>query len=110
MLIIFILSSTPGQTINDLGLGNETLHISGHSILFFLLCFGYYKGTKNVVLSIVLTIVYGVIDEYHQKFTPYRSSTMFDIYTDSFGALFAGLILWKLQYLLPKKLKNWLNN
>lgn len=110
MLVIFILSSVKGQVINDLGLGKEQLQISAHSILFFILCFTYFKSTKNILLSIILTMIYGVFDEFHQRFTPYRSSSLFDIYVDSLGALFAGVILWRLQYLLPKKLKNWLKN
>jgi VanZ family protein len=110
MILISILSSTSGETINELGLGNESIHISGHSIMFFFLCVAYFKATKNIIVSIVLTFCFGMIDEFHQLFTPLRSSSLFDIYTDGFGSLIAGLILWKLQYILPKKLKNWLNN
>lgn len=109
MLVIFITSSVPGNVITSAGLGSEPLHISVHSLLFFLLCFTNYKATKNILLSIVLTIAYGASDEYHQKFTPLRSSSMFDIYTDTAGAIISGIILWKLQPYLPKKLKNWLN-
>lgn len=110
MLIIFILSSIPGQTINSYGLGAESIHISGHSLLFFLLCFAFYKALNDVTIAILLTSIYGVLDEFHQMFTPNRSSSFFDIATDFVGSLVAGLILWKLQYILPKKLKNWLNN
>jgi len=109
MTFIFILSATPGYTINDLGLGDESLHISGHSLMFFLLCFAYYKSTKDIFIAILLTAIFGVLDEFHQIFTPFRSSSLFDIATDITGAVVAGLILWKLQYILPKKLKNWLN-
>lgn len=110
MLLIFILSSTPGKTLNYYGLGAESLHISGHSIMFFLLCFAFYKAQKDITISILLTTIYGVLDEFHQMFTPNRSSSFFDIATDFVGALVAGFIIWKLQYILPKKLKNWLNN
>lgn len=110
MLIIFLISNTPGEVINSSGLGYEPLHINGHFFLFFLLCISYYKGSKDILLSVLLTILYGISDEIHQMYIPGRSSNMFDIYTDSFGAIIAGIILWKLQHIIPKKLKNWLNN
>ena len=37
-------------------------------------------------------------------------ASIFDIIVDSLGALLAGILLWKLQHILPKKLSNWLNN
>jgi len=109
MLFVSMLSSIPGKTLTDAGLGSEPLHISGHSIMFFLLCFVYFKGYKDIIVAVLLTAIFGVVDELHQMLTPLRSASFFDIYTDSIGALLAGLILWKLQYILPKKLKDWLN-
>jgi len=109
MLIIFILSSIPGQILNDNGLGINELHISGHSLMFFILCFSYYKATKDIGISLILSVLYGLIDELHQVYTPLRSASMFDLYTDTIGALVAGLILWKFYLNLPKKLKNWLD-
>jgi hypothetical protein len=109
MFIIFIFSSIPGAVLNDNGLGRNDLHISGHSIMFFLLCFSYYKATKDIGKSIIFSVLYGLFDELHQLYTPLRSASMFDLYTDTIGALIAGLILWKSHLILPKKLKNWLN-
>ena len=109
MVIIFVFSSIPGAVLNDNGLGRNDLHISGHSIMFFLLCFSYYKATKDIGKSIIFSVLYGLFDELHQLYTPLRSASMFDLYTDTIGALIAGLILWKSHLTLPKKLKNWLN-
>lgn len=108
MSVIFFLSSLPGDVINNNGLGNNNLHISGHSLLFFVLCFSFYKSTKDIGKSIILSVFYGLLDELHQKYTPMRSSSMFDLYTDTIGAVFAGLILWKSSLILPKKLNIWL--
>ena len=110
MTIIFISSSTPGQVINETAFGSPKLQISGHYFIFTLLCIAFYKAVKDISLSIYLSIFYAIIDEIHQSFVPMRSASLFDIFTDTFGILVAGLILWKLQHFLPKKLKIWLNN
>ena len=110
MIAIFIFSSIPGSTINATGLGKESYHIDGHFIMFMLLCFGYFKATKNILLSLFLTFVYGVMDEFHQFFTPGRSVSSFDVFVDVCGGLVTSIILWKGLYYLPKKLRNWLLN
>ena len=108
MSIIFLLSSATGQTIESSGLGKESIQINGHLFLFFFLCIAFYKATKDIAASIILTVFYGVLDEIHQTFVYLRSPSIFDIKIDTVGALLGGLILWKLLPLLPEKLKNWL--
>jgi len=109
MSVIWVSSSTPGYVINNAGLGSNKLHVSGHSLIFFLLCFCVYKAKKNVLFSIIFSILYAVIDELNQSFTPLRSASLFDILVDAIGIVLAGLILWKLQPIMPTKLKVWLN-
>lgn len=108
MSIIFAVSATPGEAINSAGLGYEPLHVNGHFFLFFLLCFCYYRATHNILMSVVLTVLYGVVDELHQLYTPLRSPSIRDVSVDTLGALLAGIILWKLLHILPKTLKAWL--
>ena len=108
MAIIFVVSSVPGQLVNTVGLGKESYHVNGHFFLFFALYVAYYKATGSLIKSLALTVLYGILDEYHQSFIPLRSPSLFDIYVDTAGGLLAGLILWKLQPLLPKKLRIWL--
>ena len=108
--LIFIISSLTGKTIREAGLGDESYHISGHFILFFFLCAFIYKGTKNVGLSILLTILYAFTDEVHQLFVSERAASFKDIATDSVSAFVAGIILWKFYQNLPKRLKGWLSS
>lgn len=110
MTIIFVSSSTPGQVINQTVLSSPKYQISGHYIIFSLLCIAFYKAFKDTILAIYLSIFYAILDEIHQIYVPLRSASLFDIFTDTFGILVAGLFLWKLQHILPKKLKIWLNN
>jgi VanZ family protein len=108
MVIIFSFSSIPGSVIDTVGLGKESYHVNGHFFLFFLLCLALYKGTKKYGLSLFITFVYGVLDEMHQYFVPFRSVSSFDVLTDFMGGLLAIGVLWNIFPLLPKKLNNWL--
>jgi len=110
MLVIFISSSTTGTTINETPLNTESRHIIGHLTAFLLLTVTFYKATKNPFKSVFLSAAYALLDEYHQKFTMGRSPSIFDIKVDIIGATIAGIFLWKLQAVLPKKLKNWLSS
>ncbi len=104
MVIIFISSSTPGRVVDASPFASPLAQIRGHLVLFFLLCLSYYIATKNIFISILLTVFYGVADELHQIFTPWRSPSLFDVKVDTLAALLAGGVLW----ILPKRLKNWL--
>lgn len=108
MLLIFLFSSVDGQSIENAGLGDESLHISGHFVLYVLLGFSFYKATKSIFYSILLTLLYGIFDEFHQSLVPLRSASLKDIITDFIGGLVAGGIIWKLLPKLPRRLKNWL--
>ncbi|HSX39866.1 MAG TPA: VanZ family protein [Candidatus Saccharimonadales bacterium] len=101
---IFYWSSVPGAEINSLQLGDETLHRVVHYSLFFLLCLFFYIPTKSFKKAVLLTIAYAFSDEFHQRYVPRRSSSLEDIYVDTFGALSAA-ILWSTFQTLYKKLK-----
>ena len=108
MMVIFLISATPGKTINAAGLGKESIHLDGHFLLFFVLCLTYFKATKNISVSVLLSALYGVTDELHQLFVPMRQCSPVDMSVDALGALLAGGIIWRLQFLLPMKLRSWL--
>jgi len=105
MGFIFYLSALPGTAVDSMGLGKESYHINGHFLMFFLLCLSFFRATGSSFSSVVLSILYGVSDEFHQVFTPGRSAGPFDVLVDSLGALLAGLFLWKLYPNLYSKLK-----
>ena len=88
----------------------EPVQKIGHVIMFMILCISYFKATKNIPLSILLSFFYAVFDEYHQSFTAERSSSFSDVFVDVLGASVSGIFLWKVLPNLPKKLKNLLLN
>lgn len=106
MFLIYGLSSIHGDVIRQSIVGNESSEISGHFILFIILSIALFKATKDIPLSIVMTVSYAVLDELHQLSTPGRSCSISDLGVDTLGAIISGIFLWKLLPALPKKLKN----
>lgn len=106
MAAIYALSSLNGPYIDAVGLGDEKYHINGHFFLFILLCISYYYATRQIALSVVLTAIYGIFDEIHQIFTPFRSASSFDIWVDIFGGITGGLLSWRFWHPVSQKLRN----
>jgi VanZ family protein len=79
-----------------------------HFIIYGALCASLYRATGSLLLSVLLSGLYGVFDEYHQLFTPLRSGKMSDVLIDLAGASFSALLIWKFYLHLPQKLRNWL--
>lgn len=95
--LIFYLSSGP-LTV-DLP-GNDKLHhMVEYGIFSFLLynalrsSFKKERPWKIVLLAIILTVLYGISDEFHQLFVPSRSADLYDVVADASGAIIVqGLI------------------
>lgn len=88
---IFYLSSGPVTV--DIP-GNDKLHHMGEfAILSFLLYQALRSSFKNeqpmkiAFLVIILAILYGISDEFHQSFVPTRSSDIYDVVADASGAI-----------------------
>lgn len=110
MLVIFTLSSVPGDTVNSTVARDGHVQMVGHFFLFMFLCLSYFKATKSIKTSLVLTFSYACFDEFRQYFTPDRSSSFSDIFVDMIGASISAIFLWKKLPNLPKKLKSLLLN
>lgn len=108
MLFLFTSSSLPGASVSAVKSVDALAHKTTHIILYMILCLSFYRAVKNPFISVLLTILYGAFDEFHQLFTFTRSGNVIDIIVDSISAIFIGVILWKFYRILPKTLKNWL--
>jgi VanZ like family len=95
MILIWIMSSNPDDAVirfPDDGMDRfikESLHLVEFGILygFFvvaLLAHGKLRFTLNFIVALI-AIFYGFVDEIHQSFVPYRSSTMIDAAKDLIG-------------------------
>jgi VanZ family protein len=107
--VIFYLSHTPGVDVPPLFFGEDKLlHASVFGILgFFTL--GAMKTTVDgyrvfqLWLAVVLVIVYGVLDEFHQHFVPGRSPDIYDVMADALGGM---LGVWLSYRFIKARLRN----
>ena len=89
MLTIFFLSHRPrlgGFGLLDLiPFGDKLVHAVAFGILALLI----YGSSRRLLLSLVLTSLYGLSDEIHQSFVAGRTADLFDWLSDTVGAALA---------------------
>lgn len=93
MGIIFIASSTSGSSIPDFGYINFLAMKGGHLLGYALLGAAFLHGLSSgrsitrpkVVITVIVVILYAILDEWHQSFTPGRNPTSLDICIDTAG-------------------------
>lgn len=106
MAVIFYMSH---QTDNDLGtllpffqqwFPWMTSFDWGHFIVYFVLAVTFYWALlprsstwAGKALVVLLCLLYGVTDEFHQMFVPGRSPDVLDLRNDAIGAALAMLAL-----------------
>ena len=94
MALIFYLSSLPGSMLGSDAPALNAIKKIGHFTVFGVLAVLYLyalKGDRSLrgtggaiyLLSLVLSIIYAVSDEYHQSFVPGRHAAITDVLIDS---------------------------
>ena len=93
-LIIFIQSSQPSyEHLPEFKFSDKFLHFSAYAVLgiLFFRAFQTLRIKTNIRLLILLSIVsaslYGVSDEIHQYFVPFRNADLLDVLANTFGAI-----------------------
>lgn len=86
--LIFYLSSIPDlktslETFWDIIL-RKIAHIVEYSVLFLLLS---RAMKKPLIWPIIISILYAILDEFHQSFVPGRNMALLDVCFDSAGIL-----------------------
>lgn len=95
LLAIFIQSSIGNMNIIDLGFSfqDKLFHFIVFGVLAILMARSFKKSKFKFfnkyyyILAIILTCLYGMMDEYHQYFVPGRFSTVGDWLADLLGAI-----------------------
>ncbi|OMP66715.1 VanZ family protein [Domibacillus epiphyticus] len=103
MIAIWIMSSLPHDTIVDLPNNSidrflkESLHLVEFAILYGLIVNAFLlNGKLTPLISLTAALFasfYGLVDEIHQAFVPYRSATFIDAIKDVTGVFIAFTIV-----------------
>jgi VanZ family protein len=111
-LLIFLLSSIPSvSTLEDVPIAeymatpeSAVEHAFEYLVLGFLVYLSLVRAHQFVgngpryILSVVLCVIYGIIDEIHQNFVPGRVMSANDVIFDTIGALIGVTVayfVWK---------------
>jgi len=101
-LLIFIQSSYPSpESVPDWPYIDKLLHFTAYALLgaLFLRAFRTLRIKNNLklvmILSILLSSLYGISDEIHQHFVPYRNADFMDALADMLGSV-CGVYVYQL--------------
>ena len=102
-VLIFIGSSIPSSKLPKfaLQLNDKLVHVS----IFFVFGLLIYRALqpdnnraafswKRAAISVIAVIVYGVLDEFHQRFVPGRTPDVLDASADAIGGLISAAVLY----------------
>ena len=64
-------------------------HFTEYAILGFLAARAFRSYPRWFLISLMLIVVYALLDEYHQSFVPSRTASVFDSLIDTAGGLSA---------------------
>ena len=98
--LIFAASSEDTSSIAIPRYVDKLIHFVEFGFLCLMTCWSLSTariGSKRIykiILAIGIVSLYGISDEFHQSFTPYRSVDVLDWVADTAGAIVAGF-LWQ---------------
>ncbi len=107
MAIIFLLSSQPKLPqipglgcLEQLDWNDKIKHVVGYGVLGGLVWRAIGDRLpfwRKAWLVVGISVLYGVTDEYHQKFVPNRTCDFCDIVADAIGAACAVALFWAIK-------------
>ncbi len=97
MALIFYLSSHPAPEEArwfPIIAGLKVSHMIEYGILFLLVWYAAimttaYDSLSAFALALMITVLYGLTDEFHQIFISTRTATLIDVVADGVGGLIA---------------------
>jgi len=103
-LLIFIQSSRPSPDITpDWPYVDKVLHFTAYALLgaLFLRAFKTTRIRHHLklifALSVLFSALYGISDEIHQSFVPYRTADYRDVLADILGSILGVYIFYKIK-------------
>ncbi|MCU9594151.1 VanZ family protein [Caldibacillus thermolactis] len=117
MSFIWLLSSKPADAYIEFrvydGFIKESLHLVEFGILYGLFVLYFLVDgkltMKTSIFSAIVASMWGLIDEIHQSFVPYRSADVIDLVKDVIGVI-VGFIIVHFSYIKRKnRLGAWMD-
>ena len=109
--VIFGASSVPNLTELPGGISDHAGHFVGYALLSALVVFALASGRWAGVTpgaaarAVLISTIYGLTDEFHQRFVPGRSPAWDDVAADFAGALAAGLAALAARYVAGRLMR-----
>ena len=111
-IVLFTATTLPGNQLPDLHLSDKIEHFSAFFILAVMLNLALIFQRKSFIIfkyaalvTIIITLSYGAVDELHQLFIPGRSADIRDWLADSTGGILGVFILNLVKSLYNYKIK-----
>jgi VanZ family protein len=99
-LVLWLFPDTSPETLLTIhGITRKIAHLAEYALLGILAARAFRGSSREslrerwFLASLVLVIVYALLDEYHQSFVPSRTGTIFDSLIDIAGGFAALLIV-----------------
>lgn len=110
--VIFIFSAMPASPVSEIHWQDFIFKKSAHVVEYAIFTIFLYRALhaggiskkEAGIYSIILAVIYGASDEFHQSFTPGREPKVRDVFFDTTGAFLAIYCIWKLLPKAPAKL------
>lgn len=84
---------------------DKIVHVVEYAILGFLLAramgkYTFFRQSMRVLAAVVLLVgvVYGISDEFHQMSVPHRTASFYDVIADSVGVFIGVFIYYKKRF------------
>ena len=107
-LLLLTATSLPAYDMPKLGFNDKLYHLGAYTVLAFFinLTLIYQRKSKflfekSAIATIIISSVYGALDEIHQVYVPGRFAELLDWSADAIGACLGVLIV----YLLIRRFK-----
>lgn len=101
MGVIFYLSHQPGDTLYLPAIPgiDKVCHLAVYALLALTVLWYFPSGRQKppgmvVLQTILFCFIFGLSDEFHQSYIPYRSVSVFDLLADLAGAILACSLWW----------------
>lgn len=114
MILIFYGSSRQRLAVSESFWSSflffKTLHVLEYGILFLLWRLALYRRLDGLRWALLISIAYGVFDEWHQSWVPTRESRLRDVLIDGAGVILFWRLVWpefEKRFFKLKPVKNW---